>query len=91
MGKREPAESHTSAINFVESTINKENINCDFERLDGFLFLDPSDKQKSLEDELQATRHAGIAGTEMLHRDPIDSFDTEPCIHFTEGHVFLKR
>lgn len=38
------AASHTSAINFIESTINTENIECDFIRLDGFLFLHPTDK-----------------------------------------------
>jgi glycine/D-amino acid oxidase-like deaminating enzyme/nitrite reductase/ring-hydroxylating ferredoxin subunit len=68
--------------------VNEEVIDCDFERLDGFLFLDPSDKQKSLEDELQATHHAGITGTEMLQRAPIDSFDTGPCIHFPQQAQF---
>ena len=81
-GARIAAESHSRAIDFVESTVNKENIDCDFERLDGFLFLDPSDKQKSLEDELQATHRVGIAGTELLQRTPIESFDTGPCIRF---------
>ena len=33
------AESHTTAINFIESVVEEENIECDFERLNGYLFL----------------------------------------------------
>jgi glycine/D-amino acid oxidase-like deaminating enzyme len=59
-GARIAADSHTAAINLVESIVKEEKIRCDFERLDGFLFLDPSDKRKSLEDELESTHRAGI-------------------------------
>ena len=76
-GARIAADSHTAAINLVESIVNEEKIDCDFERLDGFLFLDPSDNRKSLEDELE-----GIVGTELLERAPPESFDTGPCIRF---------
>lgn len=87
-GARIAAESHSKAIDFVEATVNEEDIDCDFERLDGFLFLDPSDKRKSLEDELQATHRAGITGTEILQRAPIDSFDTGSCIQFPQQAQF---
>src|SRR5688500_9649181 len=43
------AESHRMAIDFVEQTVQKENIDCGFERVNGFLFLHPSDKPESLE------------------------------------------
>ena len=43
------AESHKLAIDFVEQTVKKENINCGFERVNGYLFLHPSDKKDSLE------------------------------------------
>jgi glycine/D-amino acid oxidase-like deaminating enzyme len=36
-GARIAAESHTSAINLIESIVNEERIDCDFERLDRFL------------------------------------------------------
>src|SRR3712207_4537719 len=35
------AESHTAAINRIEAIAAKEQIDCDFERLDGYLFLAP--------------------------------------------------
>src|SRR6201997_4077949 len=42
------AQSHAKAIDFVERTVQKEKIDCDFERLNGYLFLHPSDKEESL-------------------------------------------
>ncbi len=54
------AESHTLAIDFIEQTIASENIDCDFTRLDGYLFLHPTDKAQHLEDELNATQAAGL-------------------------------
>lgn len=54
------AESHSSAIDFIENTIRKENIDCDFQRLDGYLFLHPSDKEESLEKEYKAAKNAGL-------------------------------
>ncbi len=36
-GMRMAAESHTAAIDLIESIANEEKIACDFERLDGYL------------------------------------------------------
>ena len=57
------AESHTAAINMLEAIVNEEKIDCDFEKLDGFLFLDSTDTKESLDDELEATHRAGIKST----------------------------
>jgi glycine/D-amino acid oxidase-like deaminating enzyme/nitrite reductase/ring-hydroxylating ferredoxin subunit len=54
------AQSHTQAIDFIEKTIAKENIDCDFTRLNGYLFLHPSDKEDSLQKEYEACLRAGI-------------------------------
>src|SRR5436190_7195726 len=45
------AQSHSKAIDFIERTIREENIDCDFERVNGYLFLHPSDKYDSLKNE----------------------------------------
>src|SRR5919109_455332 len=37
-GARLAAESHTAAIDRIEASVREERIDCDFERLDGFLF-----------------------------------------------------
>ena len=68
-GSRLAAQSHTAAIDFIERTIAKENIECDFQRLSGYLFLHKSDEVKTLTEELEATHRAGI-NTELVDFAP---------------------
>jgi glycine/D-amino acid oxidase-like deaminating enzyme/nitrite reductase/ring-hydroxylating ferredoxin subunit len=82
------AHSHTAAINLVDSIVKEEKIDCDFERLDGFLFLDPSDDKNSLEKELEATHSAGITNTELIDKAPLNSFNTGPCLRFPNQAQF---
>ena len=53
-------ESHHTAINYIEQIIKKENIDCDFKRVNGYLFLHPSDKLANLEKEYDSARTAGV-------------------------------
>jgi glycine/D-amino acid oxidase-like deaminating enzyme/nitrite reductase/ring-hydroxylating ferredoxin subunit len=87
-GARTAANSHTAAINLIESIVNEENIDCNFERLDGFLFLDPSDKTESLHKEFEATQRAGINATEIIDKVPLDSFNPGPCLRFPNQAQF---
>jgi len=59
-----------------------EQIDCDYERLDGYLFLPPGDTSDLLERELAAAHRAGLTGVEGLARAPLTSFDTGPCLRF---------
>ena len=43
-GARLAAESHSAAIDLIESTARDENIACDFARLDGYLFTSPGNR-----------------------------------------------
>src|SRR3954467_7702908 len=36
-GSRMAAQSHSAAIDWIERVVSQENIDCDFERLDGYL------------------------------------------------------
>ena len=87
-GARNAANSHTAAIDLIESIIKEEKISCDFERLEGFLFLDPTDRKESLKKELEATHRAGIVTTEIVERAPLESFNTGPCIRFPNQAQF---
>jgi glycine/D-amino acid oxidase-like deaminating enzyme/nitrite reductase/ring-hydroxylating ferredoxin subunit len=86
-GARIAAESHMAAINTVESIARQEGISCDFERVDGYLFLDPTDEEESLRKELDATHRAGIA-TEWLDSLTLKSFDVGPCLRFPDQACF---
>lgn len=54
------AESHKMAIDFIEQVIERENIECDFKRVESFLFLHPSDNPESLQLESKAASKVGI-------------------------------
>ncbi len=86
-GSKVAAESHTAAINFVETVVNNESINCDFKRVDGFLFLHPSDKRDSLEKEFDATRRAGLS-TEWIESVQWVAATNSPAIRFPQQAQF---
>src|SRR5918999_3163556 len=87
-GSRLTAASHTAAIDKVEEIVKAENIECDFERLDGFLFAAPPDTEELLDEELVACHRAGLAGVEKVARAPIASFDTGPALRFPRQAQF---
>ncbi len=87
-GARLAAESHTAAINRIEAIVKKEGIDCDFERLNGYLFLGPDEKVELLERELAAAHRASLTDVQMLPRAPLQSFDTGPCLRFPNQGQF---
>ena len=44
-GARLAAASHTAAIDRIEAIVAREGIECDFERLDGYLFAPPGESR----------------------------------------------
>jgi glycine/D-amino acid oxidase-like deaminating enzyme/nitrite reductase/ring-hydroxylating ferredoxin subunit len=90
-GSRTAAESHTAAINWIEQTVKDENIDCDFEKVDGYLFIHPSDEKKNLEKEFEATKKAGLQ-TAWLDQVPGIESETGPCIRFPgQGQFHIMR
>ncbi len=87
-GARLAAESHTAAINAVEAIVEQEGIKCEFERLDGYLFVPPRDPKKILDDELEATHKAGLTDIEKVERVPWDSYDSGPALRFPRQAQF---
>lgn len=53
-------QSHVEAVNFIERTAEEEKIDCDFMRVDGYLFPHHTDTVESLEREYDAAREAGV-------------------------------
>ena len=90
-GARLAAESHTAAIDTIEEIVTREGIDCDFERLDGFLFSPVETGPELLESEFQAARRAGVADVELVQSSPISSFDTGVCLRFPRQGQFHPR
>jgi glycine/D-amino acid oxidase-like deaminating enzyme/nitrite reductase/ring-hydroxylating ferredoxin subunit len=59
-GSRLAAQSHQAAIDRIEEIVRTEHIACNFERVNGYLFLYPGERKQYLVDELEAIRRAGI-------------------------------
>ncbi len=76
------AESHTAAIDRIEAIVAEEGIDCEFERLDGYLFVPPDESKELLERELKAAHRAGLTNVEQVERAPIEGFDTGICLRF---------
>src|SRR5687767_6974591 len=82
------AESHTAAIDKIHEIVSRENIDCDFQWVDGFLFGVTPDDIKLLEDELAASHRAGLVGVEKVARAPLKSFDTGMALRFPRQGQF---
>lgn len=80
-------ESQTAAIDKIEEIVGEEKINCEFERLDGYLFAPPEESQEKLELELPAALRAGLQ-VERVERAPIPGIDTGPCLRFARQGQF---
>jgi glycine/D-amino acid oxidase-like deaminating enzyme len=87
-GSQHAAESHMAAVNRVEAIVREENIDCDFMRVDGYLFLGGGDPAEDLQRELEATHHAGISDTELVQRAPLDFWDTGHALRFPRQAQF---
>ncbi len=87
-GARLAYESHAGAIDKIEEIIKSENIDCDFSRLDGFLFVPPGESIDELKKELEAAKRAGVVGVEMVERAPLQSFDTGHALRFPHQGQF---
>lgn len=81
-GAQLAAESHSAAIDWIDMIRMREGIDCEFIRLDGYLFA-PSDGSADLIDvEWRAAHRAGLVGVERLDRLPPGLFSTGPCLKF---------
>ncbi len=82
------AHSHTAAIDMIGAIAREEGIDCDFERVSGYLFAPPGGSRKLLDEELEAAHQVGLAQVERVARAPLADFDTLPCLHFPEQGQF---
>jgi len=87
-GARQVVESHGAAIDRIERIVREAHIECDFERVDGYLFLGRGDSERVLDEELAAAHRAGLAGVTKLPRVPNIQYDLGPCLRFPDQAQF---
>ncbi|MBX7156867.1 MAG: FAD-dependent oxidoreductase [Verrucomicrobiae bacterium] len=81
------AQSHTEAIDKIETIIKRENIDCDFQRLDGRLFS-PDPKSPELEKELEAAHRAGLIDVRIASGLPITGLEDHDYLLFPNQAQF---
>ncbi|MBA3395281.1 MAG: FAD-dependent oxidoreductase [Deltaproteobacteria bacterium] len=75
------AESHGAAIDFIEQTARELDIDCDFQRVDGYLYAPPGETDdRILDKELAAAKRAGLS-VDKVAIAPLP-FDTGPALRF---------
>lgn len=88
-------ESHSTAVDAIEKIVREEKIECDFERIPGYLFLAPEDKPEVLEKEYKAIKKF-YQDIKKLSSTPLgDCFKNVPCLEIPgQGefhiHKYLK-
>lgn len=86
-GARLALDSHRAAIEQIERICQDEAIDCGFERVNGYLFLGTSHKERELDDELEASRLAG-AKVVKLPRADVAGFKSGPCLRYAAQAQF---
>ncbi|MEO8488054.1 MAG: FAD-binding oxidoreductase, partial [Betaproteobacteria bacterium] len=86
-GARLAWQSHVAAIDRIEAIVRAEQIECGFERLDGFLCRGEGEDLVTLEREFDATQRAGYATVELLEHAPIAGLEG-PCLRFPDQAQF---
>lgn len=86
-GAKLAAESHTAAIDLIERIVQSENIDCEFERVDGYLFLSDQKTVKDLHEELKASHRAGLNQVHLLEKAPA-FFKSGPCLVYPRQAQF---
>ncbi len=80
------AKSHRSAIDLIEEIVHRENIACDFKRLDGYLFPG-ADGPQAIRDEMVALTRLGLM-FERVDRMPFPSAAAGPALRFAGNGQF---
>ena len=81
------AESFRQATVLVESIVKNEKIDCEFERLNGYLFSLTLEDYAGLDKEFNAARQAGME-VYKKERVPDLSFNTGTCLEFPNQAQF---
>ncbi|HJQ20143.1 MAG TPA: FAD-dependent oxidoreductase [Gemmatimonadaceae bacterium] len=82
-GARLAVESHGAAINRIQQIVQLEGIDCDFERLDGYLMQrEAGAGLEELEKEAQAAQRTGLTDVSLVERAPIASYESGTALRF---------
>ncbi len=80
-------QSHARAIDRIEQNAEQEGLDCDFTRVDGYLYQPPEGTVNDVLREFEAARRAGVGGVQIVGCAPLP-FDTGPALRFPRQGQF---
>jgi glycine/D-amino acid oxidase-like deaminating enzyme/nitrite reductase/ring-hydroxylating ferredoxin subunit len=82
-GLKIATDSHKAAVDRIEQIARDEKIDCDFYRVDGYLFVTPGGLGLDfLEKEIDAAHRVGLNDAHWVDKAPLPSFDTGKCLRY---------
>lgn len=81
-------ESHAAAILRIQEIARDEEIDCEFQWVDGYLFLAPNGDPEELDHEFRAAHTVGFQDVEWCLQVPVEGFDSGPAIRFPRQAQF---
>jgi glycine/D-amino acid oxidase-like deaminating enzyme/nitrite reductase/ring-hydroxylating ferredoxin subunit len=87
VGARLVADSFAAAADMIEAAVREENIECDFERVPGYLFSCAADPEQELNRELESALRAGVRVVREQQL-PISTVAAGPCLRFADQAQF---
>ena len=85
---RQVYRAQAAAIDRIEAISREEGIDCDFRRLDGYLYLGPGTDPAVLEQEIEACHRLGFTGVAWAERAPVPGLDTGRALRFPDQGRF---
>ncbi|SIQ98216.1 FAD-dependent oxidoreductase [Pontibacter lucknowensis] len=91
-GARLAAQSHGKAIDKIEEIIKDEKIDCDFARVDGYLFATDNQQQEDLMRELEAVQKIGWLDVVLRKHSPLSTLTEFPCLQYpNQAHFHVLK
>lgn len=81
-GARLASQSHARAIDKIEEIAKDANIDCDFQRVDGYLVANKQEQEELLLQELEALQQIGWFDVVLRKHCPVPSLTSFPCLHY---------
>jgi glycine/D-amino acid oxidase-like deaminating enzyme/nitrite reductase/ring-hydroxylating ferredoxin subunit len=75
-------QSHAEAIRFIERFAAAEHVECDFARIDGYLFAGRDQPASVLDEEFAAAQRCGAVGIELVERSDLRGSGFGRCVRF---------
>ncbi|MES2309388.1 MAG: FAD-dependent oxidoreductase, partial [Verrucomicrobiota bacterium] len=75
-------QSHAAAIDFIEKIVKRYDIDCDFKRLNGYLFSQKKEASFFLQKELLASWRAGHREVNLMTSIPLKGFEGATALRF---------